>query len=93
MKRKWAVYDVCANGEILYVGCSCKPKGRLASHKWRRIVPYFATIRIVARYATREKALAAERERIIELNPPRNVVHSPERRTGNRLRPSWMMQF
>lgn len=65
-----------ANGELLYVGISCKPITRLKQHEhdsgWASEI---ARVEI-ERFETRAAAMAAEREAIKKEKPRHNVVHA-----------------
>lgn len=79
MKKRWAVYDIFADDLLIYVGITCRPSVRLSQHKSHGVIPYFATMRVVEWFDTRKAAMEAERKRIKELKPPRNVNLAPRR--------------
>lgn len=72
------IYELWIGGELLYVGCSPRPKSRLNGHRigWKFMEA--AELRIVATFDDRVEALSAEAERIGRLAPPFNVNWHPD---------------
>lgn len=73
MTDKWALYDIFVDDVLAYVGTTNRPAARLSQHKTAGTVPYFAEMRIVQWFGSQSEALLAERKRIKEMKPPRNV--------------------
>jgi hypothetical protein len=73
----WCVYDILVDGELVYVGCTRDPKKRIWYHKARGKVPRSAVLKVRRRFASHGRALIAERDRIMKLTPPLNVIYNP----------------
>lgn len=73
MTGKWALYDIIIDDQLAYVGTTNRPAARLSQHKQAGTVPYFAEMVVVQWFDTQREALSAERKRILEMKPPRNV--------------------
>lgn len=82
--RRTAVYDLLVDGEVVYVGCSSRPKFRLQEHRSR--CPDFKTarLRIYAWYKSELRAQVREADRIAKLRPKYNFAHNPD------VRRKWM---
>ena len=65
-----------ANGDLLYVGISCKPITRLKQHEHDSCWAAEIARVDVQQFATRGEALAAERAAIKAEKPKHNIVHA-----------------
>ena len=73
MTDRWALYDIFVDDVLAYVGTTNRPGPRLSQHKTAGTVPYFAEMKIVEWFDSQAEAQLAERKRIKELRPPRNI--------------------
>jgi predicted GIY-YIG superfamily endonuclease len=74
-----AVYDIIAEGQLVYVGISSRPDARSMAHKASGNMPEMYELMVVEWYNSRAEALKAEAERIKKFKPPLNSVHAVRR--------------
>lgn len=72
-----ALYDVVDGGDVVYVGVSTVPRGRMHDHYVLRRIPRTATQHILRWYDNRDEAELAEYERIRLLCPKFNIENNP----------------
>lgn len=77
MTSRHFIYELWIGDELLYVGCSPRPKSRYNHHCRGWSFMRQVEVRTVAEYPDRDSALLAEAERIRELAPPFNIVWHP----------------
>jgi hypothetical protein len=72
---EWIVYDVVANGLIIYVGCTEHFTARQARHRSARRFPEDVDYLVARRCKAKRPARIFEARRIAAFNPPLNALH------------------
>lgn len=79
VSRPHYLYRIYSADALLYVGVTVNPEGRMSKHRMRPWWPQVTEVKLQPG-ASREDALAAERQAIIAENPAYNIARPKEAR-------------